>query len=380
MKRNPIFVKHAGRRVTADKVAWYDFDFREYIDSYFNTGDCAVYDSTLKLIDYNQNQSYALNIDDQEDKTCERILDRFDCIVLRGSNYIHSSMEWGHFASWLERIQLPVICIGVGAQAAQHGRIELSPESRRIWQIISERTPSIGVRGAFSAEVLNDNGIKNAEIVGCPTLFRQKNPLVELDVKPLNSESKVSFSIRRETGEGYTLDPLSFLQSQKRIIEKLADLFDLYLTAHGEVEEKVLYYRDPARMNAVREQLVHEGWFDQEPGILERLYERRLFFSGVVQHMDAFMREMDATIGYRVHGILPAMAQGIPGVLLEYDTRSKELSETLSIPCLSVQEALEMPVEEIFAPERFQRFETEFPKNYARMKAFLDKNGVANRM
>ncbi len=39
-----------------------------------------------------------------------------------------------------------------------------------------------------------------------------------------------------------------------------------------------------------------------------------------------------SAVGYRVHGVLPAVAQGAPGVLVAYDTRSQELAETLKIP------------------------------------------------
>lgn len=380
MKNKPIFVKNAGRRVRYDEVAWYDWSFRRLVDNYFNTGDCAVWDSTLKILDFNAHVNFDLNIQTFDQRVLENIRGKYDFIVLRGSNYIHPHMDWENFLPWLEAIDLPVMCLGVGAQAASRQRLELPPEGVRIWKIISERTKSIGVRGAYTAEVLNDNGIKNAEIVGCPTLFRHRHPTISLKPITLDPTAKISFSIRRETGAGYTTNSELFLRQQREMIERLSAEFDLYLTAHGEVEEKVYYYRDPARLNEVRRFLIDQGWFAEDGGIMERLYNTRLFFSDVVEHLDSFMSHMNATIGYRVHGILPSMAQGISGVLLEYDTRSKELSDALSVPCISVDDALRMPVAQLFDPQRFAAFESEYPKNYARMKAFLDSNGFANRL
>ncbi|MCZ8375778.1 MAG: polysaccharide pyruvyl transferase family protein [Beijerinckiaceae bacterium] len=380
MKTRPIFVKNAGRRVRYDEVSWYDWPFRQLIDSYFNTGDCAVWDSTLKLLAFNSNQNYDLNIQKFSAADIEKVRGQHDFIVLRGSNYIHPHMDWECFLPWLEAIELPVMCLGVGAQAASRMRMELPPEGKRIWKIISERTKSIGVRGTFTAEVLNDNGIKNAEVVGCPTLFRHRKAELKLKPVQLSQEAKVSFSIRRETGAGYTNDPHLFLRQQREMIERLSQEVNLFLTAHGETEEKVYYYRDPKRLAEVRARLIAEQWFAPDGGLMEHLYQTRLFFSDVVEHLDAFMTEMDATIGYRVHGILPSMAQGIPGVLLEYDTRSKELAESLGVPCLPVEQALKMPLSEIFSPDRFAAFEAAFPANYQRMKDFLDSNGFANRM
>ena len=47
--------------------------------------------------------------------------------------------------------------------------------------MMADSTTSIGVRGAYSAQVLWDIGIKNVRIVGCPTAFRRNNP--DLDIQ-----------------------------------------------------------------------------------------------------------------------------------------------------------------------------------------------------
>ncbi len=222
--------------------------------------------------------------------------------------------------------------------------------------------------------------IKNVEIVGCPTLFRSRNPHLRLRNTPYSEISTVSFSIRRETDPTYTSDIPAFLARQKAIIERLARSFDLFLTAHGEIEEKIIFYKDPVRLAEAHALLRQQNWFGGEDCVMRRLYETRLFFTGIVGHLDQFTSTMDATIGYRVHGVLPALAQGIPGILLDYDARSAELAETLDIPLLSPQQALELPLLEILAPSRFVLFEQKYPSHYNRMKQFLERNGIAHRM
>lgn len=380
MKSKPIFVKPAGRLIDRETVAWYDVTFREMIDTYYNTGDIAVYESTLRLLDYDLGRSHLLNIDLERDAALDRSDANHDYVCLRGSNYIHEEMDWGHFGAWIERLDLPVLCIGVGAQAATRRRIILPPDGLRIWKLISDRCTSIGVRGTFTAEVLNDNGIKNTEIVGCPTLFRSRNPMLALRAKPFAEIATVSFSIRRETDHSYTTDIPAFLGRQRAIVERLAGAYDLYLTAHGEIEEKILFHKDPKRLAEAYATLRQQHWFAGEDSLMQRLYETRLFFTGVVGHLEQFMHRMDATIGYRVHGVLPALAQGIPAVLLDYDARSAELAETLDVPLITPQEALDLPFSEIFSSARFLRFERHYPAHYLRMKRFLERNGIAHRM
>lgn len=380
MKSRPIFVKPAGRCLDRETVAWYDVSYREMIDQYYNTGDIAVYESTLRLLNFDLARARWLNIDRADDETLSTTSGSQDYICLRGSNYIHEAMEWGHFGSWLDKLDLPVLCLGVGAQSATRRQITLPPESLRIWSMIADRCASIGVRGSFTAQVLNDNGIKNVEIVGCPTLFRSRNPHLRLRNTPYSEISTVSFSIRRETDPAYTSDIPAFLARQKGIIERLAHSFDLFLTAHGEIEEKIIFYKDPVRLAEAHALLRQQNWFGGEDCVMRRLYETRLFFTGIVGHLDQFMSTMDATIGYRVHGVLPALAQGIPGILLDYDARSAELAETLDIPLLSPQQALELPLPEILAPSRFVLFEQKYPSHYNRMKQFLERNGISHRM
>ncbi|WAJ27465.1 polysaccharide pyruvyl transferase family protein [Antarcticirhabdus aurantiaca] len=372
-------VKYSGRRLNNHEAVWYDMPFRSTLEDYYNTGDICVYDSTLRLVKYSA--GVALNIDEPvTDGVLERIRASCDFILLRGSNYIHEQMDWGHFLSWIEALDLPVLVIGVGAQAERERAIVLPTENRRVWQAIADRAPSIGVRGAFSAETLHRNGIHNIEIVGCPSLFRGLDRSLKLRHAP-DGPRRVTFSLRREVGSTYALDPAAFQATQKRIIAKLALVSDLYLSCHGEPEEKAFFFRAPRHMDKARAELVAQGWFDEVTGrVLQDLYERRLFYVGAPGDYDVYAAQFDAALGYRVHAVLPAVAVGVPGVLFSYDTRSRELAETFDLPIYSPEEFERQTLGEALAPQRFDRFQALFPERYDRMKAFIEKNGVPTRM
>ncbi|WP_193227558.1 polysaccharide pyruvyl transferase family protein [Aureimonas psammosilenae] len=372
-------VKYSGRRLNKHEAVWFDMPFRSTLETYYNTGDICVYDSTLRIVDYED--GHILNIDEPvTEEAVKRFKATCDFVLLRGSNYIHEHMDWGHFLEWIEALDLPVLCIGVGAQAEQERPIVLPQENRRVWQAIADRSPAIGVRGAFSAETLHRNGIHNIEIVGCPSMFRGLERELKL-THAANGPKRVTFSLRREVDSNYAVDPARFALTQKRIIAKLALVSDLYLSCHGEPEEKAFFFKAPKHMEAAAAKLVAEGWFDETTGrTLRDLYESRLYYVGAPGDYDVYAPQFDAALGYRVHAVLPAVAVGVPGVLFSYDTRSKELAETFDLPIYTPEEFERQTLADAFAPSRFNRFQSLFTERYDRMKAFIEKNGVKTRM
>lgn len=85
-----------------------------------------------------------------------------DCIVIAAANWIATGNDLGDFASRLEKTNLPLICIGLGAQATISKNIpKLKEGTKRFLSLISDRSKSISVRGDFTHEVLNNYGIKN---------------------------------------------------------------------------------------------------------------------------------------------------------------------------------------------------------------------------
>jgi Polysaccharide pyruvyl transferase len=375
----PVLVKYAGRRISKHSAAWFDDPLETVLDSYFNTGDICVYDSTLRLINYAQGDD--LNIDNPVDAVeVARLRDRCDFVLLRGSNYIHEQMDWTHFGDWVEALDLPVLCIGVGAQAEQERKIQLPPEGRRVWKAIADRAVEIGVRGSFSAETLHYNGIHNVKIVGCPSMFRGLDRDMKLRHRT-GGPKLVTFSVRREVDASYSSDPELFATTQKRLIAKLALVADLYLSCHGEPEEKAFFYKAPENMARATVKLVKDGWFDEVTGtLLRRLYENRLYYVASPSDYDFYVKQFDAAIGYRVHAVLPALAQGVPGALFAYDTRSRELAECFDLPIYEPASFDKMSLSEALAPSRFERFQKSFPARYDSMKAFIEASGVTTRM
>ncbi|WP_332684825.1 polysaccharide pyruvyl transferase family protein [Bosea sp. (in: a-proteobacteria)] len=378
-KLRALVVYPAGEVYEHDKVRWYRAPMEKLLADYFNIGDMIVYDSTLKLLRYAHLEPMKIMSPTEAD--IERYASEFDYVFVRGSNFIHEKMEWFRAVEVLERVKLPVYAIGVGAQASQNRKIELSEGSRRFWSIVAERSAAIGVRGAFSAETLRQNGIKNVEVVGCPSIFRTRNRDLQIRVPDQREIRKVAFSLRREADHSYTADPEAYLRKQKAALLKVDGQSEMVMSSHGEQEEKAFFLRDEAAKQKAVAEFVRTKWWDgPDDQAMRRIYEKQLFSFFDVEHYDQFAQGLDLAVGYRVHGVLPAVAHGVPGVLVAYDTRSQELAETLKIPIVPEAALAEGGWRAVYQEAALNGLSKSYAHSYDRMRDFLEKNGVPHRM
>jgi polysaccharide pyruvyl transferase WcaK-like protein len=364
-----------------DCVRWYSYkNIQQHIGTYHNIGDAFVYDSSLKLMNFDK--LGVLPIAEPKMDEIDRLREEYDFVFLRGSNYINATMNWRQSVAVLERLRLPVIAFGIGAQAPVKGKLELSEESKKVFRIIADSTTSIGVRGTYSAEVLADIGIRNVRIVGCPTAFRNNDPELAIKLPPLGEVRDVGVTIRREVSPTYAQDIGRYLKVHRDLIKSTSRRFDTILMAQGEVEEKkIVFGTDAQREEAIAllkaDPALAESYFDAE---VEQLYRNRLFYSDVVADYETVVRGQDLVLGYRLHGNLMALANGTPSIYFTYDSRTAEFAETFQIPSYDVFSERPFALEDYWVQSLFDRFNRARLNTYREMRTFLNENNVDNKM
>jgi hypothetical protein len=223
----------SGEVYNHDCVRWYEYQqVQKHIDHYHNIGDAFVFDSSLKLLNYDKLDVLAIR--NVKPGDVERYNAEYDYVFLRGSNYIHSHMDWENAEQVLPKLKIPVLAFGVGAQAPKEGKLQLSDQSKRIWKIIADKSASLGVRGTYTAEVLWDLGIKNVRIVGCPTAFRNNDPDLRIDLPPLDQIKNVGFTMRREVSAAYAQDIETYLTRHRDVVKEMARRFDIVMMMQGD--------------------------------------------------------------------------------------------------------------------------------------------------
>ena len=202
-----------------DCVRWYQYgNVQRNIDHYHNIGDAFVFDSSLKLMNYDKLSD--LPIMNPKMEHIDRLREEYDYVILRGSNYVHQHMDWTEAVPVLKRLGLPVVAFGIGAQAPVKGQIELSDATKAVLRVMADSTVSVGVRGAYSAQVLNDIGIQNVRIIGCPTAFRRNDPNMKIALPALDDVRKVGVTVRREVSPTYAQNIERYLTSHRDLIKR----------------------------------------------------------------------------------------------------------------------------------------------------------------
>ena len=127
---NVLVISPSGEVYDHDCVRWYQHEnVQGNIEHYHNIGDAFVFDSSLKLLNFDRLD--VLDIRNVDQKAVDRYNEEFDFVFLRGSNYIHAEMDWENAEAVLPKLKIPVIAFGVGAQAPAKGKLELSPRGVR---------------------------------------------------------------------------------------------------------------------------------------------------------------------------------------------------------------------------------------------------------
>lgn len=208
--------------------------------------------------------------------------------IWAAANFISPYATWiENFIPILEKTKMNITFAGLGAQGdldecPQDVVNSLSDKQIYFFKMVSERAKSIGVRGEYTADCLEKMGIKNIDIIGCPSIFSCKAPYV----------------VSRQEGGGvlYTADI-----SKERI----------YLLAK--------------QINA---ELIRQSYSDGEE-------ESRIFFDFHRWNEYIQKRKYSFAFGSRFHGNMMALRNGVPTLWITHDWRTLELVRYLNLPYLN---------------------------------------------
>ena len=117
------------------------------------------------------------------------------------------------------------------------------------------------MRGNYTADVLWNIGVKNVRVIGCPTLFRHRNPDHRIDLPKLEKVRKVGYTLRREVDPAYAPDITRYLKVQRDTLLALAKRSEVTVFAQGEIEEKKVVIGTPEQREEAIAKLIESGWF-----------------------------------------------------------------------------------------------------------------------
>lgn len=307
-----------------------------------------------------------------------RIRQNFDRIVSPAANFLCRHFDFGAWADVVEAVDLPCLMVGLGAQAPddQQRIADIPKGTVRFVKAVAERCHSIGVRGQFTAEVLDSLGVANLDILGCPSFYTNlsqplavaKRAFDEVDRIVLNGSSNVT---------AHAYDPELAKQVERRFFH-MADAGNFPYVLQSELPE-ILYLDDAeaADSEALSRSAAMFGYpgVQQYTAVLDRIGKR--FFDA--QEWFDWMRGQHLSLGTRLHGAVAALLQNVPAIIVCHDARTKELCELMRFPHINLAEARDLPVREIYERADFEAANRRHVRMLEKYVAFLEKNGVRHR-
>ncbi|NYD84448.1 polysaccharide pyruvyl transferase family protein [Brucella intermedia] len=344
-----------------------------------NTGDLLVFDSILKQLDYDEFQNYQLNDKfDVSDSSPDEY--QYDAAVLRGSNYITETIDLGYMVEKLKGIKSAIIPLGIGAQASNYKKLNLHKGTIEALHVIADKCQTLGVRGNYSAEVLDDIGIKNVRVIGCPSFYRSTLPRIRIKTTNYQPELSFGLTLNKYLWGDYTSNWIKSHRLQRSIILEYVRHKNAYLYSQGEKEESLSTLARGAEKDELIKKILGQFSLPITDENREFLAKKIYSPSVIDDWSDHVEKNIDFMIGFRLHGNVVALQQGIPAVYFTYDTRIRELTSLFGLPSIEIDEFRPVILSEIVDSARFEQFERLYEQNYRNYTAFLNENGLRHKM
>ncbi len=304
------------------------------------------------------------------------IRERCDFAVIAASNFINPRSDLGRLADLVEAIDLPCVVAGLGAQAPRAGaEVTLTEGTTRFVHAVASRSVSIAVRGPNTAQILDDLGIRNVEVLGCPSLAAvPRDTYKAVDVGDPGrfciNGTRTPLEISPSAGKMQALEGALYRQA----ITVGADY-----VAQNEVEIALLDgAAEKPRIAAIKRAL--PGIADMDDARLLAFVRAhcRVFFD--TEEWIAYAGGKAISIGTRFHGNVAAISGGTPAMFICHDARTLEMCQFARLPHLSLHEIDDTRLTALAERIDMGPFQRRLPTIRARYGEFFARNGIPHRL
>ena len=305
----------------------------------------------------------------------EKIREECSSIFIPAANWINTKEDWGRLADLIEQTELPCTVVGLGSQINSLADVAAIPlGTKKLNTVIAERSTGIGVRGDFTAQVVNDCGVPNVEVLGCPSIFTF-GKVPELRKIVARDHSRIGVGPTR-----YVLNKVndtSHFDKQRQLyqfaIREASSIY--YQSEQYEIKEL-------ARENQhddIQDVLAMEYYGINDTKQLNKaILEKGKYHTSLSNWLADVLKD-DLYIGTRIHGAIAATLAGTPPVLVTHDNRTKELAETMCVPSIEIEKfdvSMLCDIPKFLAQFDFKKFTRRSELNIKKLAQFYKENNL----
>lgn len=294
------------------------------------------------------------------DDFAQRMADSFDMVIISMANFIRPDHDGARLLKGLKALEgrVPVAVFGCGLQG-NHKLSDMMPSNTALIDWFNQNAVIFGVRGARTANWLHENGFKNAEVLGCPSLYAYSNSIMALD----------GANARAKGAEADVMTAGYIKFANGAIAPRGVELARAFrgLRASYVFQDEPWSFGDLAKMKG----LYNEGNSELRADVLNAwlggqadgpvAFQRYYYFNEAGAWRQAALRH-DVYIGDRFHGGVAALQAGVPAIFLSHDNRVAELTEHFGLPHLTTKafarKGLPAVLDEYLSPQVVQRMKT----------------------
>ncbi len=273
-----------------------------------------------------------------------------DNIVTHHLIWIRENTEVGTLMHrLLQRFDKPIIPISIGLQADRlKSDFLFHPTLLRDLAEMQERAV-LGVRGDYTAYMLEKNGIKNIRVIGCPSMYVGVNynrKVLKKDFSEVNAVMSNYKTISNKIDTPTDLAILDFLQKNTQVFIEQTPCYAGKSVLENALKDKIDFFIRKKRMFCV-----YENWY-------------------------RFAKKYDFCIGGRFHGnVIPVLA-GVPSLFIIVDSRTEEMTDFFAFPTVKREDFdPSKSLEYYYELADYSDFNARYPQNLDNFIRFcLDNN------
>jgi hypothetical protein len=304
-----------------------------------------------------------------------------DIIILPAANQLGPHGDFGSFANAIEKLDIPLVVIGLGAQAQNFNKdITLLDGTKRWLDALLENGSRFGIsniytRGPYTSAQIKHLTGGNSVVGGCPSHFLNSNPkLGEMitknfgrlkQAKPYNLSVAAALATKNETIrkiEKHLINLLNHYDNPdgKYIVQSGVEAIKIAFGLDSEVpEDKIKDFKDFVMPKSSK--AAFESW----------RIKKVLAYRSLESWLEDLSRTT-FTIGMRYHGVALALQAGQLGCVISIDSRTEEMCNQTGVPTIKAkdyntnQNTDELLKSINFDPIAYDKLRAERARNYVK--------------
>jgi hypothetical protein len=336
-----------------------------------NVGNVAFADATFRLLSVPGAEvvpnAYLTERAGDDKAYISRVNNEFDVFVLPLANAFRESFlgPLRSLTSVIRELTIPVVVVGVGAQARLDGQSgqsdDLIKATKAFMSAVLDRSAKVGLRGEITRQYLRGLGFgdEHVEVIGCPSVYlRNETGTVSKKVEAIGPDSLVNLTLSPYVAQ--------FADFVNRAAAQYPNL--IYVAQRAEDLDLMLWGREFGASPNPRMPVHRE----------HRLYreDRMRFFLDSRTWLD-FNATRDYSVGTRIHGSVMALVAGTPATLVAHDSRTLEIADFHQIPhVLLSQLTRTSTVADLYEQSDWSAFNAGKAERFELLTRFLETNGL----